>query len=283
MANLFARLGFNYTDTNSDITPLSKDVVRTLDSMPKMLQDWQANDIAANTAGGYFTNPCANVTFDIWNLSNTLVTVTESLQGSGNLTGLWAQINLTLADISNNATSNTQAGDFLEHTNRISGVTSIYSELDDKTVQLPFYDTALQNGKALVSILYQTDGIQNNAPIMGHFTSILVANTLSGLYNTINSFVTTVNNSISISGGPPPTPFISTSNLTFNTVNAIATAANSINSTFYIRRTHDEDFFKNSTQLLLDYNKVNGIGTGSSEQYLIKNYIGTNKLKSRLG
>ena len=282
MANLFARLGFNYTDTNSDITPLSTDVVRTLDSMPKLLQDWQANDIAANTANGYFINPCANVTSNIWNLSNTLVTVTQSLQGSGNLTNLWAQINSTLMNISNNATSNTQAGDFLEHTNRISGVTSIYSELDDKTLELPFYDTALQNGKALISILYQTDGIQNNAPIMGHFTSILVANTLSGLYNTINSYVTTVNNSITISGGPPPTPFISTSNLTFNTVNAIATSANSINSTFYTRRTHDEDFFKNSTQLLLDYNKVNGIGTGSSEQYLIKNYIGTDKLKSRL-
>ena len=282
MANLFARLGFNYTDTNSDITPLADDVKKTLDIMPKMLQDWQVSDLSANTANGYFLNPCANVTSNIWNVSNTLVSVTNELTGTGNLTGLWAQINSTLMNISNNATSNTQAGDFLEHTNRISGITSIYSELNDKTVELPFYDTALQNGKALISLLYQTDGIQNNAPIMGHFTSILVANTLSGLYNTINSYVTTVNNSITISGGPPPTPYIYTSNLTYNTVNAIATAANSINSTFYTRRTHDEQFFKNSVDLLTDFNKISDIGSGSSEKYLIKNYIGTDKLNSRL-
>ena len=282
MANLFARLGFNYTDTNSDITPLADDVKKTLDIMPKMLQDWQVSDLSANTANGYFLNPCANVTSNIWNVSNTLVSVTNELTGTGNLTGLWAQINSTLNAISNNVTSNTQAGDFLAHTNRISGVISFQTSVNENTENLPFYDTAMQTGKALVTLIYQTDGIQNNAPIMGNFTSLFVANTLSGLYNTINSYVTTVNNSISISGGPPPTPYINTSNLTFNTVNAIATSANSINSTFYTRRTHDEDFFKNSTQLLLDYNKVNGIGTGSSEQYLIKNYIGTDKLKSRL-
>jgi len=282
MANLFARLGFNYTDTNSDITPLTNDVKKTLDVMPKMLQDWQVADLSANTANGYFLNPCANVTSNIWNVSNTLVSVTDGLIGTGNLTNLWAQINSTLADISNNATSNTQAGDFLSHTDRISGVTSFQTSVNENTENLPFFDTAMQTGKALVTLIYQTDGIQNNAPIMGNFTSLFVANTLSGLYNTINSYVTTVNNSITISGGPPPTPFIYTSNLTFNIVNAIATSANSINSTFYTRRTHDEQFFKNSADLLTDFNKINDIGSGSSEQYLITNYIGTDKLKSRL-
>lgn len=282
MANLFARLGFNYTDTNSDITPLTNDVKKTLDVMPKMLQDWQVADLSANTANGYFLNPCANVTSNIWNVSNTLVSVTDGLIGTGNLTNLWAQINSTLADISNNATSNTQAGDFLSHTDRISGVTSFQTSVNENTENLPFLDTAMQTGKALVTLIYQTDGIQNNAPIMGNFTSLFVANTLSGLYNTINSYVTTVNNSITISGGPPPTPFIYTSNLTYNTVNVIATAANSINSTFYTRRSHDEQFFKNSGDLLTDFNKINDVGSGSSEQYLIQNYIGTDKLKSRL-
>ena len=282
MANLFARLGFNYTDTNSDITPLTNDVKKTLDVMPKMLQDWQVADLSANTANGYFLNPCANVTSNIWNVSNTLVSVTDGLIGTGNLTNLWAQINSTLADISNNATSNTQAGDFLSHTDRISGVTSFQTSVNENTENLPFLDTAMQTGKALVTLIYQTDGIQNNAPIMGNFTSLFVANTLSGLYNTINSYVTTVNNSITISGGPSPTPFIYTSNLTYNTVNVIATAANSINSTFYTRRSHDEQFFKNSGDLLTDFNKINDVGSGSSEQYLIQNYIGTDKLKSRL-
>jgi len=282
MSSLFARLGFNYTDTNSDITPLADDVKKTLDSMPKMLQDWQVNDLSANTANGFFLNPCANVTSNIWNVSNTLVSVTNGLIGTGNLTSLWAQINSTLNAISNNATSNTQAGDFLSHTNRISGVTSFQTSVNENTANLPFYDTALQRGKALMTLIYQTDGIQNNAPIMGNFTSLFVANTLSGFYNTINSYVTTVNNSISVSGGPPPTPYIYTSNLTYNTVNAIATAANSINSTFYTRRTHDEDFFKNSGDLLTDYNRIRNVGSGSSEQYLITNYIGTDKLNSRL-
>jgi hypothetical protein len=66
-------------------------------------------------------------------------------------------------------------------------------------------------------------------------------------------------------------------------VNAIATTANTANSIFYDRRKHDEQFYKNSIDILNDYKKVRGIGnSGQSEDYLIKNYIGSDKLLSRL-
>jgi hypothetical protein len=66
-------------------------------------------------------------------------------------------------------------------------------------------------------------------------------------------------------------------------VNSIATTANSANSIFYERRVHDEQFFKNSTALLTDYKKVRGIGkSGQAESYLIENFIGSDKLLSRL-
>ena len=283
MTTLFSRLNYTFTDPNSVISPLSNDVKRTLNGMPKMLEPWQAEDLATSNTGGYFVNPCANITTNIWTTSNTLVSVANNVQGSGNLTGLWTQIHTTLSYISNSSTGNTQAGDFLAHTNRISGVTSIDVSTDQGVANLPHYETATQTGKALVSLIYQTDGISNNAPIMGNFTSLFVANDLIVIYNTLSTYANIVNNSITTTIDPMTFLPINTSNLTYNVVNSIATTANSANSIFYERRVHDEQFFKNSTDLLTDYKKVRGIGkSGQAESYLIENFIGSNKLLSRL-
>ena len=283
MATLFSRLNYTFTDPNSVISPLSNDVKRTLNGMPKMLEPWQAEDLATSNTGGYFVNPCANITTNIWTTSNTLVSVANNVQGSGNLTGLWTQIHTTLSYISNSSTGNTQAGDFLEHTNRISGVTSIDVSADQGVANLPHYETATQTGKALVSLIYQTDGISNNAPIMGNFTSLFVANDLIVIYNTLSTYANIVNNSITTTIDPLTFLSINTSNLTYNVVNSIATTANSANSIFYERRVHDEQFFKNSTDLLTDYKKVRGISkSGQAESYLIENFIGSDKLLSRL-
>ena len=283
MATLFSRLNYTFTDPNSVISPLSNNVKRTLDGMPKLLESWQAEDLATSNTGGYFVNPCANITTNIWTTSNTLVSVANNVQGSGNLTGLWTQIHTTLSYISNSPTGNTQAGDFLAHTNRISGVTSIDVSADQGVANLPHYETATQPGKALVSLIYQTDGISNNAPIMGNFTSLFVANDLIVIYNTLSTYANIVNNSITTTIDPITFLPINTSNLTYNVVNSIATTANSANSIFYERRVHDEQFFKNSSDLLIDYKKVRGIGnSGQAESYLIENFIGSNKLLSRL-
>ena len=283
MTTLFSRLNYTFTDPNSVISPLSNDVERTLDGMPKLLEPWQAEDLATSNTGGYFVNPCANITTNIWTTSNTLVSVANNVQGSGNLTGLWTQIHTTLSYISNSSTGNTQAGDFLAHTNRISGVTSINVSANQGVANLPHYETATQTGKALVSLIYQTDGISNNAPIMGNFTSLFVANDLIVIYNTLSTYANIVNNSITTTIDPMTFLPINTSNLTYNVVNSIATTANSANSIFYERRVHDEQFFKNSSDLLIDYKKVRGIGnSGQAESYLIENFIGSNKLLSRL-
>lgn len=283
MATLFSRLNYTFTDPNSVISPLSNNVKRTLDGMPKLLESWQAEDLATSNTGGYFVNPCANITTNIWTTSNTLVSVANNVQGSGNLTGLWTQIHTTLSYISNSPTGNTQAGDFLAHTNRISGVTSIDVSADQGVANLPHYETATQTGKALVSLIYQTDGVSNNAPIMGNFTSLFVANDLIVIYNTMATYANIVNNSITTTIDPMTFLPINTSNLTYNVVNSIATTANSANSIFYERRVHDEQFFKNSSDLLIDYKKVRGIGnSGQAESYLIENFIGSNKLLSRL-
>ena len=283
MTTLFSRLNYTFTDPNSVISPLSNNVKRTLDGMPKFLEPWQAEDLATSNTGGYFVNPCANITTNIWTTSNTLVSVANNVQGSGNLTGLWTQIHTTLSYISNSSTGNTQAGDFLAHTNRISGVTSIDVSADQGVANLPHYETATQTGKALISLIYQTDGVSNNAPIMGNFTSLFVANDLIIIYNTLSTYANIVNNSITTTIDPLTFLPINTSNLTYNVVNSIATTANSANSIFYERRIHDEQFFKNSSDLLIDYKKVRGIGnSGQAESYLIENFIGSNKLLSRL-
>jgi len=69
---------------------------------------------------------------------------------------------------------------------------------------LPHYETATQTGKALISLIYQTDGISNNAPIMGNFTSLFVANDLIVIYNTMSTYANIVNNSVVITGSGGP-------------------------------------------------------------------------------
>ena len=220
------------------------------------------------------------------------------MEGSGNLTALWTTINTDLKSICGyNVTTGSaeappivtthytgQMEEFLAHTYRISGVVPITANVN--AADKPHLEQAMQVGRSLMYLIYQTDGREDNAPMLGSFTSLLVANTINDYANLIVTYANTINASVSESiGGTPPDNLytIRTSNLTFTTVNTIATVANTLITILRDRRVHDETFYTNACQLVNDAKTIRRYSTlGASEDSLIQNLVGSDKLKTRL-
>jgi len=285
MANLFDKTGFNFNDTTGTITTLPNTAINRLNTVPSLLpSQWMIDDLNNNDTGGYHVNPVANSCNTIWSSSNTLITITSGLQGSGNLTSLWTTITTDLQAIAGYNVTTGQMQEYLDHTYRISGVVPITANVD--AASKPHLEQAIQIGRALMYLIYQTDGREDNAPMLGSFTSILVANTINEYANVIVSYANTINASITVTtSGTPPDPVVTTrtSNLNYDTVNTIATSANSLNSFLYTRRVHDENFYTKSGELVNEAKSISRYASlGSSETSLIDNLVGSDKLKSRL-
>ena len=298
MATLFDRTGYNFNDTSGLVNTLPNTAINQLNTAPALLPNqWMIDDLNNNDIEGYHVNPVANSCNTIWASSNTLINITSSLQGSGNLTALWTTINLDLKAISGyNVTTGDSENppivttkytgsmeEFLAHTYRISGVVPITANVD--AAAKPHLEQAMQIGRALMYLIYQADGREDNAPMLGSFTSILVANTINEYANIIVSYANTINASITITTENVGEDVITTktSNLSYATVNTIASTANSLITLVRDRRVHDENFYTNSNQLVNDAKSIRRYASlGTSESSLIDNLVGSDKLKSRL-
>jgi hypothetical protein len=133
-----------------------------------------------------------------------------------------------------------------------------------------------------MQIVFQTDGVQNNAPMMGNFTSITCTDTLNSKYSTISSYPTTISSNMhSVDdglGGYTYTTSLTPSQITTFT-NNIQSYADFMN----FRRTGDVTFYNNCVSIANDYNILKQFSSpGQTETNLLKNYIGSPKLLSRL-
>jgi hypothetical protein len=257
--SIFGRLGYDAANTSSIVTPLSANVISTMNGLPPLLNTWQTEDVSSNTVGGYFKNPVANVTQSIWNTANSIIVISD----------LNVVANLANVSLSANALS-LAANNFYSHTNRTSGVST-----DDDEPTLPHFKSAMAVSKVIMYITFQSDGIQNNAPMMGNFTSLIQANNLMISYNTISNYANTIANSINHG--------TYTTNLTTIQINTIQQEMNTITNLMNSRRTSDVNFYYNSRAIVDNYNTLKQFSTpGQSESYLYNNYIGTDKLKTRI-
>lgn len=268
--SIFSRLGYDSANTPS--MSLSNTAIATMNTMPPLLTSWQAADVANSNTSGYFVNPVANVAQGIWNTANSIIAIS----------GVTSVSNLsTLVTATNNVRA--ASNNFILHTNRISGVT----QPNASTGTLPHYSSAMSVSKILMYITFQTDGIQNNAPMMGNFTSLTVANTLTTQNTSIQTYRGMVANSIIVTSGTDPdtgAPTYSyTTNLTPSQVSTMVNNLQPIADLMDGRRTADVTFFNNSRAVVDDYNKVDQFSSiGQTESYLYNNYIGSDKLKSRI-
>ena len=244
-SSVFARLGYDFTPSNPEILLLSPAALKHLNSMPKFLQDWQAEDMRNGVVNNnnYFKNPLQNITITIINnleaiLSAipTRVVYPDPEFGYGRF-GATGQLEAyTVVEIpalepiyesSNVAIA--EAKSFIDHTNRLSNTV----EFKPEAAELPHYDPAMAVGKQLLYVVNQTDGIENTSPILGTFTSLFVEPEMTDYNNTISPYSALIANSITITttfegGMDGGTVTTKTSNLASNVITTMADTVNGL-------------------------------------------------------
>ena len=268
MATVLSRLTttFNSSKFGNDVI-LSDRAQAFLNTGPIKISSWAASDLAngAVTRSDYFQNPVASYVSSISSNLNSIITLCTS-DPANNYPSSTAAVK-NLANSSNNLV--TQLNLFLQHTNRLSGVSENFVDTSTGTIK-PNYQDCIGTGGMLLTILGTTDNVRNSTPILNQFTSLYIEEELTAnnwsIGNTKNSLQTIP------------------SSLITSQVNAMNVIINTANTLLYTRRTEDENYFYASQQILRDFQILNGLqNSGSTEKTLISNKIGTAKLKTSLG
>jgi len=290
MATLFDRTGYSFTDPDNTglIKLLPNTAIQQLNAMPALVPEkWMRDDLITANNYGYYVNPVANSCNIIWAQANTLAGITNDLYGGdysnngGNPTtrrfaGIYSTLNLLVS-------ANGEMVQFINHTNRISGV--VPASANTEASLKPCLEPAMLVGRALTTLVYQIDDREDNAPMMGSLTSILIANTLSEYANAMVRHVYTVNTSISINvvNVSSNATTNSTSNLSYAVVVSIGDFIDKLYELLNTRRTHDENFYTKSNQLVNEAISLRRLGNvGATEANLTQTLVGTDKLNSRL-
>ena len=288
MASVYGRLGFNSSNpiANSVVQPLDTDLTTQMKFIPPWLNDWQKKDVAEANTAGYFQNPMIDTLANVQIVANTMM----RMANGHSITGSTNTITTLLANTKHNSRSigysNTESqivsevDDFTYLTDRISNVVE-----HDGNMTVPHYQTATGYGTLLTYITNQTDGIQNNSPMIGCFTSLYTQNTLDSAVINTSSLLVTLNNSITsqTTGTPPNTITTYSSNISLSDAQSLDTNMAAIFNTMNSCRNNDISFYQNSQAVVNDYNKVAIFrNLGQTENQLIQERIGSPKLLSRL-
>lgn len=266
--SIFARLGFESANTVS--SNLDTTVVTTMGRVPQLLNTWQTTDTGNSDTTGYFVNPCRVVTQSIWDTANSIVAIT-GLSSISNAASIYT------------SSQNIQAAanNFMLHTDRISGIT----QPNASTATLPHYNGIIGLSKVVMQITFQSDGVQNNAPMMGNFTSLTARDNLNTDNTIISSYPTVVSTSMySQIGGTMEDPITTyTTSLSPSQITSITNDLQSVADLMNARRISDVNFYNNCQSIVSDYNTLKQFSSpGQTESYLFQNYIGSPKLLSRL-
>lgn len=263
MGSIYGRLGFNFdtANFNGDDT-LTPGVLNFLSNSSIDLSTWQIDDIANTAVGGYYENPYND------NIGELAVFITGI--GAYANTETYGYDNPDLANTMSAVvnTAQTALTNFTNHTNNLSGVTQ-----SSNTAAYPDLNSGLGVGRQILQIVNKSDGVQNNVPILGNFTSLYVANTIAAYANTIrNDYITLVDSF-----------FGANSNITNSAMNTIISDVQTFTNEINARTSGDITFYTNSYEILNEYLYVLQFSnTGATQNSLIE-IVGTDKLKDDLG
>jgi hypothetical protein len=288
MTQLFDRLGYDYTSGNGiiEFSDTTKNTLNSFAQTAPLLDEWQMDALINGDVESslWLKNPVANIVNSVISVCANLASICSQ---SGTVVGLG-----NLLSVSQNVTGyviNTGTEEspvlveiegtgekFFDHTQRLSGLV----DPNEETVLLPHYDIALGVGKSIMYLINQADGIANNAPVLGSFTSVFIEKELNEKYEIIKDYPQIVSASISCTtSGDENSVTTCSSNLTSQQITNIVANVNYFNITFETRRIHDENFFTNSKIITDDYQKMRRFkNMGESERELTNNYLGTPKL-----
>lgn len=262
--SIFKNLGFNFdTAKFGDAQYLSPQAQNFLNSAPLNITTWQQNDIANNDTSNsnYYKNPLANVCASI------TANVTLMYNFAGNTVFDFASNTVLSSNASNTIVS---VSSFKSHTDNVSGVSVMTSNTD----VIPGYDSATSVGNYLLRILNKTDGIINTTPMLGSMTSLFISDEMNANANTIYQDYITLTNSVAVNGNC----YISTAQLS-----DITNRLKVFNDFMDYRRTSDWNFFANANIIVINSIKMDKFNNlGNTQNYLIQNLIGTDRLKNNL-
>jgi hypothetical protein len=268
MANVLDRLTstFDVSKFGSDIT-LSEKSIAFLNTNPIKVSSWAKSDLANGTINrtDFFVNPVVSYISSITSNVNSIISL--STYDTANSYPLAITQVRNLANSSNNLIN--QLNLFLDHTNRISGVSD--DILDTSTGGLkPNYQSCVGTGGILLTITANTDNVRNASPMLNQFTSLYINDDLNSnswnIGNSKNSMTTIP------------------SSLTPTQIESINVQINAVNTFIYQRRIEDENYFYESQQIINDFQILNSLqNAGSTERNLINSKIGTTKLKNSIG
>lgn len=283
MASVYERLNFSFdTGKFGDSINLSEGTKSYLNTAPVKLETWQKSDLANGSIvkTDYFKNPMINVTARLSDNVNVMNQIVQTIDTFDNGSGTAMKANLTNLII--------EIRNYLSHTSNISGVTEAranISEISSVVTHFPDYDKAVSAGEQILMLTNATDGVANTVPLLGNFTSLFISDEITANANNIINDLVTVRNSIRIEviGGETPTSS-NISNLSANLITTITSNVVAANTLLSTRRLHDWNFYRNSLNILDDYNKINSLGrVGNTQKYLINNLVGTDKYKNNVG
>jgi hypothetical protein len=283
MASVYERLNFSFDTTKfGDSINLSENTKNYLNTAPVKLETWQKNDLANGSIvkTDFFKNPMINVTTRLSDNVNAMNSIVQTIDTFDNGSGTALKTNLTNLVI--------EIRNYLSHTSNISGVTEAkanVSETSNVISHFPDYNKAVNAGEQILMLTSATDGVANTVPLMGNFTSLFISDDITANANNIISDLVLVQNSVrtETTGGETPVTTI-LSNLSSNLISSITSNVASANTLLSTRRLHDWNFYRNSLNILDDYNKLNSLGrVGNTQKYLINNFVGTDKYKNNVG
>ena len=264
--SIYSRLPYNFTPANSEILVLSDSTKSHLNSMPRLLNDWQIEDISNSDTGEYFKNPVGNT-------ANSLFLNTKAIESAANDVVAWGDQSNAANNLHLKANNlGEQITLFISHTNNVSGVNPASSGGDD-FANFPYYDSAMGFGKLLTYVTHQSDGVLNTTPTIGSMTSLFIEEELAANDTIISTDLDTIN--ASYAGG-----FYTLSN---NEINVIISHIETANNLISTRKEHDILFFREVKSIITDYGAVNKFSNmGETQTKITTQYVGTDKLKQRL-
>lgn len=283
-AGLFARLGYNFDDPNEAIQNFSEDTKKQLNAIPALLTSWSGKDLATSNTSGYYKNPVATAVQSISNSANLIVSIVTTANG---LQGSTGTITTLFANIANTILANTCQA-YKLHTDRLSGVRNYDDDVGANTSAIytsPYKDPAIGYGKSVMYLVNQTDGIVNTAPILGSFTSLFVGPQINANSSIITTYYNIINNSIIVTQNTDGaySNTVQTSNLSLSVVTTIDQQLANTNIFLGNRENHDKNYYANLKAVSEDYQELRKLqNLGESESTLIQDFIGTDKLLSRL-
>jgi hypothetical protein len=239
-------------------------VVNFLGNTSIHLSQWQVDDIANATATGYYQNPHNDV----------LGTLSVFIGGLGVYANTANYADPDLANTLLAAANSTESSlvSFANHTNNLSGVTR-----SSNTSIYPDLGSALSIGRQMLNITNKTDGVQNNTPILGNFTSLYVNSDLVVYNSAIANDYIMLDASMSADANGNLSSNISNTDLN-NIVNDVL----GLHTFITDRMNGDISFYINSLEISKEYSTVAQFSSIGNTQNNIIKIIGTDKLKNDL-